>query len=446
MSSRRQAKTIRLELPRPHAGQREIIANARRFNVVTCGRRWGKTMLAMDRLAPPALRAFPVAYFTPTYRMLAEVWRATNRLLKPVISAKSVQEKRLELITGGALEFWSLDRPDTARGRKYKRVVIDEAAMVRDLQTVWQAIIRPTLTDYQGDGWLLSTPRGLNYYFDLFNRGQDPSDELWASWQKPTLTNPYIPPSEIEIARRDLAELTFQQEYLALFVQHAGAVFRNVEACLTSIPTCPDEHRGHRKVMGVDWAQIGDFTVLCVFCATCMRELELDRFNQISWSLQRGRLIALAEKWRVEDILVEANSVGGPNIEALWEEEMAVEFDAEDEDEARAAAYDRAKAKVGLAAAELTPLMTSLPLRSFTTTAASKPMIVRSLALCFEKEEAKWLDDPVAKAELLAFEQKLSRLTGRATFSAPEGGHDDTVIARCLAWEAAAHTPILSVA
>jgi hypothetical protein len=378
--------------------------------------------------------------------MLAEVWRTTNRLLKPVIAAKNTQGKRIELITGGALEFWSLDRPDTARGRKYKRVVIDEAAMVRDLQTVWQAIIRPTLTDYQGDGWLLSTPRGLNYYFDLFNRGQDPADELWASWQRPTLTNPYIPASEVEMAKRDLAELTFQQEYEALFVQNAGAVFRNVEACLTSVKTRPDEHRGHRKVMGVDWAQIGDFTVLCVFCATCMRELELDRFNQISWSLQRGRLVAMAEKWQVEDILVEANSVGGPNLEALWEEEMAIEFDEDDEDLARAAAHDRAALKLRTSEAEIKPLMTSLPLRAFVTTAASKSMIVRSLALCFEKEEAKWLDDAVAKAELLAFEQKLSRLTGRATFSAPEGGHDDTVIARCLAWEAAANTPILSVA
>lgn len=446
MSSNRPTKTLRLELPRPHAGQREIIAGARRFCVVTCGRRWGKTVLAVDRLAPPALKAYPVAYFTPTYRMLSEVWRAANRLLKPVISAKSTQEKRIELITGGAIEFWSLDRPDTARGRKYKRVVIDEAAMVRDLQSVWQAIIRPTLTDYQGDGWFFSTPRGLNYYFDLFNRGQDPDDELWASWQKPTLDNPYIPPSEVEMARRDLAELTFQQEYLAQFVQGGGAVFRNVEACLTSAPTCPNDHRGHRKVMGVDWAQLNDFTAMSVFCCTCMREIELDRFNQISWALQRARLVALAEKWQVDDILVEANSVGGPNIEALWEEEMALEFDEDDEDRARATAHDRAVSKSRQANAEMKPLTASLPLRSFVTTAASKPPIVRSLALCFEKAEAKWLDDAVGKAELLAYEQKISRLTGRATFSAPEGGHDDTVIARCLAWEAAANTPILSVA
>lgn len=377
--------------------------------------------------------------------MLSEVWRAARRILKPVTYISNAQEKRIELITGGTVEMWSLDNPDSARGRKYARAVIDEAAMVRDLQTAWQAVIRPTLTDFAGDAWFMSTPRGLNYFFELFNRGQDPADELWASWQKPTTTNPHIPASEVEMARRDLAELTFQQEYLAQFVQDAGAVFRNVEACLTSERTCPAEHRRHRKVMGVDWAQVGDFTALCVFCATCMREVEIDRFNQISWALQRGRLIAMAEKWQVEDILAEANSIGGPNLEALWEEEMAMEFDELDENAARAIAQSRAIAKLQEADRELEPVKAALPIRPFVTTAVSKPQIIRSLALCFEKGQAKWLNDAVAKAEMLAYEQKISRLTGRPTFSAPAGGHDDTVMARALAWEAAANTPIVTV-
>lgn len=391
------------------------------------------------------MRNYPVAYFAPTYRMLAEVWRTTNRLLRSVIETKNTQEKHVELITGGSIDFWSLDRADTARGRKYKRVVIDEAAMVKDLQNAWQAVIRPTLTDFQGDAWFMSTPRGMGFYFDLFNRGQDPTDEHWASWQKPTLTNPYIPPEEVEMAKRDLAEMTFQQEYLALFVQDAGAVFRNVEACLTREPTCPADHKGHRKVMGVDWAQLNDFTAISVFCGTCMRELQLDRFNQISWALQRGRVIAMAEKWQIEDGLVEANSIGGPNLEALWEEEMAVELDEDDEAIASVNAKARAQDKLKIADAEVEPLMSTIPLRAFVTTAASKPMVIRSLALCLEKEQAKWIDDPVGKGELLAYEQKISRLTGRATFSAPEGGHDDSVIARALAWEAAVNTPIVSV-
>lgn len=428
MSTLAQAKTITLKLIKPHPAQQQIITEARRFNIVSCGRRFGKTKMAIDRLVSPALSGFPVAYFTPTYRMLTEVWRETNQVLKPVTTRVSAQEHRIELLTGGVIEMWSLDNPDSARGRKYKLAVIDEAAMVKGLENAWQAVIRPTLTDYQGGAWMMSTPRGLNYFHDLFQRGQDPHYADWVSWQMPTTANPFIPPSEVEQARRDLPELIFLQEYLARFIQDAGAVFRNVDACLTSERTTPAQHRGHHVVMGVDWAQIGDFTALCVFCSTCVKELELDRFNQIAWSVQRDRLVTLANRWQARDILVEANSIGSPNLEALWEES----YELKPEDGVQAQLPQQW-------------VIEGLPLRAFQTTAASKPRIIRSLALCFEKEEARWLDDPVAKGELLAYEQKLSRFTGRATFSAPEGGHDDTVMARALAWEAAANTPIVSV-
>jgi len=60
------------------------------------------------------------------------------------------------------LEFWSLDNPHAGRSRKYKRVVLDEAAFVKDLWEAWNNSIRPTLTDLIGDGWVMSTPRVKN--------------------------------------------------------------------------------------------------------------------------------------------------------------------------------------------------------------------------------------------------------------------------------------------
>jgi len=70
------------------------------------------------------------------------------------------QERRIVLITGGTIEFWSLDTADPGRSRKYARVIIDEAGIVRDLEAAWNEAIRPTLTDYRGDAWFLGTPRG----------------------------------------------------------------------------------------------------------------------------------------------------------------------------------------------------------------------------------------------------------------------------------------------
>lgn len=106
--------------------------------------------------------------------------------------------------------------------------MIDEAAMVANLEQAWQQSIRPTLTDLRGQAWFLSTPKGMNYFKHLFDRGQDRSNLDWASWQMPTAVNPYIDSQEIEAARRDLTEAAFNQEYLALFVNWEGSVFRHV--------------------------------------------------------------------------------------------------------------------------------------------------------------------------------------------------------------------------
>lgn len=200
-----------------------VIDQAQRFNALCCGRRWGKTTLAEELLLSPdnpgngALNGFPVSYFAPTYKMLMEVWRTMLEICHPIIEHKSDSEKRIEVYGGGIIDFWSLDNPDSPRGRKYKRAVVDEAALVMYLKEAWTKVIRPTLTDLRGDAWFLSTPRGKNnYFYDLFNNKELYKD--WQSWQMPTISNPYIDPSEVEEARLQLDPLTFAQEYLASFI------------------------------------------------------------------------------------------------------------------------------------------------------------------------------------------------------------------------------------
>jgi hypothetical protein len=105
-----------------------VIAEARRFNVLACGRRWGKTTLGMDRLIHPALKGKPVAWFSPTNRQLSDAWRNLTSTLYVITTRKSDGEHRLELRGGGVIEAWSLDNPDSGRGRAYACVVIDEAA------------------------------------------------------------------------------------------------------------------------------------------------------------------------------------------------------------------------------------------------------------------------------------------------------------------------------
>lgn len=390
------AKRIEIEVPALHSAQQTIVDEARRFNVLACGRRFGKTLLGIQLDIYPALDGYPVAWFSPTYKYLNDAWRDMARIVKPICRRVAVQEHRLELITGGVIDMWSLDSPDSARGRKYKRVVVDEAAMIPNFQEAWQAAIRPTLTDYKGDGFWLSTPKGMNFFKQGFDYGQDPLMEDWASWQMPTTENPYIAKDEVETARQELPELTFKQEYLAEFLRSDGAVFRNIEANLIAKTSAPGDHEGHKIVSGLDWGQKQDFTAHCVICVDCKQELELDRFNKIDWAFQRKRIKAAIDKWGIKDVLAEENSIGSPNLEALQDEK--------------------------------------LPVRAFTTTIITKGQAIQSLALAFERSECKWLNVPVATNELLAYESKVSPATGRISYSAPEGMHDDTVIARALAW------------
>lgn len=387
-------KQIEVILPELHPEQQRIVDEASRFNVLACGRRFGKTMLGVDLLVDKAIDGGMVGWFSPTYRMLNEVWKAIHETTRPLHSRVSLQEHRIELITDGVIDCWSLDAYDSVRGRKYHRVIIDEAAMVPDLGDAWQAAIRPTLTDYRGDAFFLSTPKGINFFHECYSRGIDQTQDEWQAWHAPTTANPYIDPAEVEAARVELPEQVFRQEYLAEFLQNEGAVFRNIDACLS-----PDtgDHKGHRLFAGVDWGQQNDFTAISIICGTCKREVELDRFNKIEWAFQRARLKAALDRWRVQAIIAETNSIGQPNLEALVRE--------------------------------------GLPVRGFETTASSKPPLIQSLALALERVECQWLPDPVGRVELLSYEAKRNATTGRVSYSAPSGGHDDTVMARALAWE-----------
>ena len=234
-----------------HPGQRRVVDAPARFKVVSAGRRFGKTLLAIEWLAlmhGGAIDGRPVAFFSPTYKLLLDVWADMERTLKPVTRKANRTEMRIELITGGMIDFWTLEDKDAGRGRKYSRVVIDEAAHARYLKDAWEQAISPTLTDYGGEAWFISTPKGMNYFYELFRRGGDPAYADWASFRMPTSANPHIDPAEIEKNRRELPDLVFRQEFLAEFVTFGGGL---VKPEMLSDAPCPP---GLPIVLGVDLA------------------------------------------------------------------------------------------------------------------------------------------------------------------------------------------------
>src|SRR5690349_8212398 len=109
--------TVELILPTLYSEQIEIREHPARFKVACCGRRFGKDVLGVDAAVEPALEGYPVGWFSPTYKMMIEVWRELVDTLFSVIARVSVQERRIELLTKGVIELWSLDQPNSARGR-----------------------------------------------------------------------------------------------------------------------------------------------------------------------------------------------------------------------------------------------------------------------------------------------------------------------------------------
>lgn len=223
---------IHLKFPRLHPGQEILRRGRARFNVPCMGRRFGKTTFCLDEIiAEPggALDGMPVGWFAPNYKYLVEAWREAVRMVEPIIKRRDKSEKRIELITGGVLDFWTLDDPNAGRSRKYAKVVVDEAAHCRNLEEAWQQAIWPTLTDYAGSAWFPSTPCGGNYFKALFDQG-DPNhpnrDPEWQSWQMPSRLNPHLPESELAAFERRLPELVYKQEYLAQFVDFAGTLLK----------------------------------------------------------------------------------------------------------------------------------------------------------------------------------------------------------------------------
>jgi phage terminase large subunit-like protein len=387
---------VKVYLPSLHEAQREAVQDAQRFNVVCCGRRWGKTFLGVDRLVNAALHGHPVAWMSPTYRMLTEVWRSVRNILSPVSLVVQQQQHRIELLTNGVVEMWSLDNPDAIRGRKYQMVVIDEAAMVRDLGGIWNAVIRPTLTDLRGGAWMLSTPKGRNFFWGCYQHGQEGTDG-WASWQMPTDRNPHLDSKEVQMMRESLPEMVARQEIDAEPVTDGGGVFRNVHDCTTATLQ-PKPKEGHVYVAGMDIGRTNDFSVVAVIDATTNEVVHIDRYTGIGFALQEERVKAVCECYRPDVVIVELNNFGYPFVESL--------------------------------------VAQGLPVRPFKTTATTKSHIIEKLALAFEHQLLAIPNDKTLMNELLGYEVETTP-AGLTRYGAPVGQHDDMVMALAFAWYAA---------
>ena len=371
----------KIQINQEHSGQLKVLSEAKRFNVLDCGRRWGKSALAVNLLTENALEGHPVAYFAPFYSLLSGTFKELYSVLNELTTRKH-DNQFIELVTGGSIEFWSLENPIAGRSRKYKVAIIDEAAFNRNLWASWTEAIRPTLTDLKGSAWFMSTPKGKNDFYKLWMRGQTGEPD-WMSWQMPTVTNPFIDASEIEAARRDLPELAFAQEYLAEFNDNAANPFG-----MDKIRICTGQMSNEPAVcFGIDLAKSFDWTVIIgldKFGVVCY----YDRFQR-PWNETKEIIRRLPRA----AIKIDSTGVGDPITEDIQRERGDV--------------------------------------HSFKYTSTSKQQLMEGLAAAIHQRRVVFPDGTI-RAELESFEYQMTG-TG-VKYTAPPGLHDDCVNALALAW------------
>ena len=207
--------------------QREILDSPARFKIIAAGRRFGKSYASIAALAQNA--RFPnkkCLYIAPSYRMgkqiiyddLLAFLRERNWLKKV-----NVSELTFTLVNGSQIMIRSADNPDSIRGIGVDFVVIDEAADIPKLDDTWKAVIRPTLSDREGHALIIGSPKGRNFFYDMYNTvGSE-----WQSWQFTTLAGGNVSAEEIESAKKDLDERTFRQEYMAEWIDFQGLIYYN---------------------------------------------------------------------------------------------------------------------------------------------------------------------------------------------------------------------------
>jgi phage FluMu gp28-like protein len=269
------------------------------------------------------------------------------------------------------------------------------------------------LTDTMGKALLISTPRGKNWFYALYKRGEDEEQSDYESFSFPTISSPYIPDSEVEEARQTLPEDVFAQEYGGEFLEEAAGVFHGIESCIYG--EFEDPHLGqladsvprHRYVIGWDIAKARDFSVVSVMDCDFVREggivaphlAHWERFNSLRYDVQIEKVSAIARQYDAY-VLLDSTGLGDP-------------------------IYDMMLSK-------------GVPCVPYVFTTKSKQMLIQNLSIAIQTQSISYPNVPVLIQELSAFQYTVSP-AGQMLYSAPEGDHDDCVISLALGTWAAQH-------
>ena len=393
----------------PQDFQLEVLTDTSRFKVIVRGRRGGKTEeeiqgAVMDSVRNPG-RHWIVG---PNYRQIKSIVWTRLKAVLAVDRDWEFNEQELyahnanvldENGTPTRIELKGADKEDSLVGVALKSLRVDEAALVKN--QVWSQVLRPMLADHKAPAFFYSTPRGKNWFYDLYMRGVN-GDVGWRSWRQPTAINKYIPPSEIEEMKGDMTEMMFSQEVMAEFLSEETGVFKKIRQCV--VGSYKPAVLGRFYVMGVDLANTIDFTVLTVMDSVTREVVAWERFQDLAWSVQKFKIQELAAKYNNALCIIDSSGIGDPIVEDLSMSGLSLWYNGE---------------KPG-----------------FKFTNDSKTQLIKNLAIAIEQRRITFPSEPILIDELSSYEYIIpdtDKGERKIKYGAPSGKHDDCVISLALA-------------
>jgi predicted phage terminase large subunit-like protein len=403
-------QTLEIRLPPLHEGQEEVAKDPSRFKVVVCGRQWGKTVLGAVLCVGEASRGGDVWWVAPSFPIGELGWRIIDHLCRQIPGTRFEGRPvfRITLPSGGSIQLRSADNPDSLRGATLNGVVFDEAAMAKS--EAWPTL-RPTLSARQGWAMFISTPKGLNWFHQLYE--DSGGRKGWERWRFPSVANPHLPESDIELARGEMSSLLFSQEYEADFISYGSGMFRAEWI----------QHYWTRDVEGERMFMLGDEPISESSCRTF-------HTVDLAWSLAEGADYTVISTWAVT-----------PKSHLLLLDVVRAHLEGPDIVPRMRAAYDRHGGRIVVekATRQMSIIQeaarTGLPVKEVK---AEKDKVARALPatarmerrmVWFPPASTSWY--PEIEEELLAF---------------PAGRHDDFVdtLAYAVAEVAAASGPLIA--
>ncbi|RYG37495.1 hypothetical protein EON81_06525 [bacterium] len=289
----------------PHAAQLEVHSAPERFKILSCGRRWGKTEGIM------AYEGLPVAVLGGWWWHVAPDYATGSILFDKLVSiftdtplkglVSNIREgegsQRIVLRSGGVIWVKTSYHERRLRGRGLDFVSFDEAGQ-EPRGEPWTQALRPALADRRGGAILGSTPKGWNWFKDVWDRGDLANPDRakdHRSFCFPSATNPYLKRSELAAAKRDATQMEWEQEWLAMFLANSGTVFRNyLEAMREKLG---EWTKPGRFVIGMDVARHMDYTAIWVLEAGTLTTVDVDWFQDLDTFMMQERLYRMMDKW-----------------------------------------------------------------------------------------------------------------------------------------------------